>query len=75
MYKQERNANRAVATLSENIFEHLQPTKVAGEERLLRGSTRLSSETSSPAAPCYQAASLLQLWLLPTLVVLSLFVM
>lgn len=28
MYKQERNANRAVATLSENIFEHLQPTKV-----------------------------------------------
>lgn len=28
MYKQERNANRAVATLRENIFEHLQPTKV-----------------------------------------------
>lgn len=28
MYKQERNANRAVATLKENIFEHLQPTKV-----------------------------------------------
>ncbi|XP_029816008.1 GDNF family receptor alpha-4-like, partial [Manacus vitellinus] len=27
MYKQERNANRAVATLRENILEHLQPTK------------------------------------------------
>uniref|UniRef100_A0A8V0Z5Z7 GDNF family receptor alpha 4 n=1 Tax=Gallus gallus TaxID=9031 RepID=A0A8V0Z5Z7_CHICK len=75
MYKQERNANRAAATLSENIFEHLQPTKVAGEERLLRGSTRLSSETSSPAAPCHQAASLLQLWLPPTLAVLSHFMM
>ncbi|POI32175.1 hypothetical protein CIB84_004073 [Bambusicola thoracicus] len=75
MYKQERNANRAAATLSENIFEHLQPTKVAGEERLLRGSTRLSSEPSSPAAPCHQAASLLQLWLPPTLAVLSHFMM
>ncbi|KAL2302666.1 hypothetical protein Nmel_010109 [Mimus melanotis] len=28
MYKQERNANRAVATLRENSPEHLQPTKV-----------------------------------------------
>ncbi|NWS47715.1 GFRA4 protein, partial [Probosciger aterrimus] len=46
MYKQEQNANRAVATLRDNIFDHLQPTKVAGEERLLRGSTRLSSGTS-----------------------------
>ncbi|NXO78743.1 GFRA4 protein, partial [Sitta europaea] len=28
MYKQERNANRAVGTLRENSLEHLQPTKV-----------------------------------------------
>jgi len=39
MYKQERNANRAVATLRENSFEHLQPTKVgecwAGPKRCL----------------------------------------
>ncbi|RLV88713.1 hypothetical protein DV515_00015366 [Chloebia gouldiae] len=64
MYKQDRNANRAVATLRENSLEHLQPTKVAGEERLLHGSTRLSSGTSSPAAPPCWAASLLQMWLL-----------
>ncbi|KAK2536525.1 Gfra4 [Columba livia] len=75
MYKQERNANRAVATLRENIFEHLQPTKVAGEERLLRGSTRLSSGTSSPAAPSLWAASPQQMWLLPALAVLSFFAM
>ncbi|XP_023782421.1 GDNF family receptor alpha-4 isoform X1 [Cyanistes caeruleus] len=30
MYKQERNANRAVATLRENSLEHLQPTKSSG---------------------------------------------
>ncbi|XP_010015374.1 PREDICTED: GDNF family receptor alpha-4 [Nestor notabilis] len=75
MYKQEQNANRAVATLRENIFEHLQPTKVAGEERLLRGSTRLSSGTSSAAAPSFWAASPLQMWLLLALAVLSLFAM
>ncbi|XP_069712753.1 GDNF family receptor alpha-4 isoform X2 [Phaenicophaeus curvirostris] len=75
MYKQERNSNRAVATLRENIFEHLQPTKVAGEERLLRGSTRLSSGTSSPAAPSHWAASLLQMWFLFTPAALSLSVM
>ncbi|XP_069653098.1 GDNF family receptor alpha-4 [Haliaeetus albicilla] len=75
MYKQERNANRAVATLRENIFEHLQPTKVAGEEKLLRGSTRLSSGTSSPAAPSCWAASPLQMWLLPALTGLSFFAM
>ncbi|XP_067153321.1 GDNF family receptor alpha-4 isoform X2 [Apteryx mantelli] len=75
MYKQERNANRAVATPRENNFEQLQPTKVAGEERLLRGSTRLSSETSSLAAPSRLAGSQLQMWLFPALAMLSLFLM
>ncbi|NXD65020.1 GFRA4 protein, partial [Eolophus roseicapillus] len=75
MYKQEQNANRAVATLRDNIFDHLQPTKVAGEERLLRGSTRLSSGTSSAAAPLLWAASPLQMWLLLALAELSLFAM
>uniref|UniRef100_A0A803W5W9 GDNF/GAS1 domain-containing protein n=1 Tax=Ficedula albicollis TaxID=59894 RepID=A0A803W5W9_FICAL len=64
MYKQERNANRAVGTLRESSPEHLQPTKVAAEERLLRGSTHLSSGTSSPAAPSCWAAPVLQVWLL-----------
>lgn len=48
MYKQERNANRAVATLRENIFEHLQPTKVG--EPGPRGCLALSVP-----APCLPA--------------------
>ncbi|XP_029819570.1 GDNF family receptor alpha-4 [Manacus vitellinus] len=47
-------------------------SQVAGEERLLRGSTRLSSGTSSPAAPSPWAASPLWMWPLLTPAVLSL---
>nr|XP_056711553.1 GDNF family receptor alpha-4 [Euleptes europaea] len=44
--KQERNANKAAATLQENIFEQLQPTKVSAEEKLLGGATHLASDSS-----------------------------
>ncbi|XP_015278312.1 PREDICTED: GDNF family receptor alpha-4-like, partial [Gekko japonicus] len=45
--KQERNANKAAATLRENIFEQLQPTKVSAEEKLLGGATHLASDSSN----------------------------
>ncbi|XP_044875469.1 GDNF family receptor alpha-4 isoform X3 [Mauremys mutica] len=61
MYKQERNANRAAATLRGNIFEQLQPTKGSGEEPLLRGSTQLASETSGLASAS-RAAEWLLMW-------------
>ncbi|XP_075787138.1 GDNF family receptor alpha-4 isoform X4 [Pelodiscus sinensis] len=59
MYKQERNANRAAATLRGNIFEQLQPTKETGNELLLRGSTQLASETSGLASASRAAGGLL----------------
>ncbi|XP_033016915.1 GDNF family receptor alpha-4 [Lacerta agilis] len=49
MRKQERNANKAAATLRENIFEQLQPTKVSAEEKLLQDATHLASDGSSSA--------------------------
>ncbi|XP_053113675.1 GDNF family receptor alpha-4 isoform X1 [Hemicordylus capensis] len=49
MRKQERNANKAAATLRENIFEQLQPTKITAEEKLLRDATHLASNASNSA--------------------------
>ncbi|XP_060635432.1 GDNF family receptor alpha-4 isoform X2 [Anolis sagrei] len=46
MRKQERNANKAAATLRENIFEQIQPTKISVEEKVLQDATHLASGAS-----------------------------
>ncbi|KAJ6658576.1 hypothetical protein lerEdw1_019964 [Lerista edwardsae] len=49
MRKQERNANRAAATLRENILEQLQPTQMTAEEKLPRDATHVASNASNSA--------------------------
>ncbi|KAM6441571.1 GDNF family receptor alpha-4 isoform 2-T2 [Liasis olivaceus] len=49
MRKQERNTDKVAATLQENIFEQLEPTKTSAEGKLLRDATRLGSSASDSA--------------------------
>ncbi|XP_030046848.1 GDNF family receptor alpha-4 isoform X1 [Microcaecilia unicolor] len=70
-YKQKRKSNSAVGTVKESIFDQLQPTKVAEEEKLMERSNSLESEASNSCSSQWSSTTWSSLLILASSLVLE----